>query len=283
MIPPWVLADRPTLEEESRRRCQTAALGADRFVCRVLGRYLMYADPRDVDITPHLALNGFWEAWITLALARELRPGGHCIDVGANGGYYTLLMADGVGDEGRVLALEPAPAARRLLTWNVGLNGFAHRVRVSEAAATDGAAAEARLCITPDNPGRATLYATDQDAGERITVPAATIDSLVADWPRVDVVKIDTEGAEPSVWGGMRETLRRHRDIVVFLEFTPARYPAPFAFLADVAAMDFAVRQLDGSGLPAELTRDDVDALARSGQWTMLRLAREQARHALPD
>jgi hypothetical protein len=42
----------------------------------VLGKYLIYADALETGITPDLALEGYWEPWITLALARTVRPGG---------------------------------------------------------------------------------------------------------------------------------------------------------------------------------------------------------------
>ena len=47
------------------------------------------------------------------ALARTLRPDWHCLDIGANHGYYTLVMADAVGPEGRVVPVEPTPRAGR--------------------------------------------------------------------------------------------------------------------------------------------------------------------------
>ena len=104
MIEELASQDRGALESASRRMCQTARLSDDQLICRVLGKYIMYVDPRDRGITPHLALNGFWEAWVTVALARLIQPGWRCVDVGANVGYFTLLMADAVGPDGRVAA-----------------------------------------------------------------------------------------------------------------------------------------------------------------------------------
>jgi predicted O-methyltransferase YrrM len=58
---------------------------------------------------PRLVLDGFWEAWVTLALARYIRPGFYSVAVGANYGYYSMLMAAACGREGYVLASEPNP------------------------------------------------------------------------------------------------------------------------------------------------------------------------------
>ena len=56
----------------------------------------------DLMLGPRLILDGFWEAWVTLAIGRHIQPGFHCVDVGANYGYYSLVMAAAAGATGRV-------------------------------------------------------------------------------------------------------------------------------------------------------------------------------------
>ena len=152
MIPAYLTQSRETLETESRRHYQTAYLGDGIILCRVLGRYLMRADARDLDITPHLCLDGFWESWVTLAIAARLRAGMRCVDVGANHGYYTLLMADAVGEEGQVLALEPNPALADLVRVNANTNGLGDRVAVIERAASARADELVELVMPPAPP-----------------------------------------------------------------------------------------------------------------------------------
>src|SRR5436853_284660 len=76
---------------------------------RVLGSCKMYLDTRDTGFGSHVSLDGYWEPWITVFVARQLRPGMVAIDVGANYGYYSLLFAALVGDTGHVYAIEPNP------------------------------------------------------------------------------------------------------------------------------------------------------------------------------
>jgi Protein-L-isoaspartate(D-aspartate) O-methyltransferase (PCMT) len=108
-LPPHLLGERSLLEGVSREHSRAVYLGERTLLCRVLGKYLIYADALEIGITPHLALDGYWESWITLALARTVRPGWHCLDVGANHGYYTLVMADAARPDGRVVPIEPTP------------------------------------------------------------------------------------------------------------------------------------------------------------------------------
>src|SRR6187402_1960175 len=114
-MPACVHSDRAALEDAARRGAQAVNMANGALLCRVLTKYLMFVDPDDLGVTPRLCLDGFWESWVTAAIARALRPGAFCVDVGANHGYYTLLMADAAGPHGRVLALEPNPTLAGLL------------------------------------------------------------------------------------------------------------------------------------------------------------------------
>ncbi len=128
-----LLGSRPELEEVSRRHATGVYYGEHRMLCRLLSEYLAFVDTRDFMLGPRLVLDGFWEVWVTLALARYFQPGFHCVDVGANYGYYTVLMALACGREGRVLACEPNPLlAKTYLPGNAALNGFRDRVEICQ-------------------------------------------------------------------------------------------------------------------------------------------------------
>jgi hypothetical protein len=99
-----------TLNEATiRSLCHSAYLGDNTALCRVLGRYKMYVDSQDFGLSPHLMLDGYWEMWVTEALVSLVRPGMVVADIGANLGYYALLLADLVGDAGMVHAFELTP------------------------------------------------------------------------------------------------------------------------------------------------------------------------------
>ena len=110
-----------------RRLCQTARLD-DCVLCRVLGRYKMFVDAGDNSLAPHLMLDGLWEMPVTEAVLRSVSQGMTVVDVGANYGYYTMILAELVGPGGRVFAAEPNPRMMSLLDRSVAVNGFADRV-----------------------------------------------------------------------------------------------------------------------------------------------------------
>ena len=150
----WQLLSRPRADNEAELRglCKTAYLGDHTALARVLGRYKMYVDTRDTSISSHLMMEGFWEMWVTEAMLRHVRPGMTVLDIGANLGYFTLLLADLVGPEGRVLAFEPNPEMAGRLRKSVAINGFAGRATVHQTALA-GEAGEMLFEVDADAPG----------------------------------------------------------------------------------------------------------------------------------
>jgi FkbM family methyltransferase len=274
-LPTHLIAERGLLEAASREHSRALYVGKQTVLCRVLGKYLVYADSEETGITPHLAMDGFWEPWITLALARTVRPGWHCLDVGANHGYYTLILADGAGPDGRVAPIEPTPRLAELLRETLDVNGFPY-VEVHQKAASDTDGSTLQLVIPAHRSLNAHLAAEAGPNDEAVAVESVTVDAITRDWPRVDLIKIDVEGAEESVWRGMERTISENRDLVVVLELNVARYEDPRVFLRTIESAGFALRFID---FDAEVKDVSVDRLLREnvGDDWMLYLARRRA------
>ena len=150
----WRLLSEPreTAEAEIRATCRTVYIGENEALTRILGRYKMYVDTRDIGIASHLMMEGFWEMWVTEAMMRLLRRGAVVADVGANLGYFTLLMADLTGAEGRVLSFEPNPELARRLRKSIAINGFAGFTDFYQCG-LGGAEGWAVMDVQSDQPG----------------------------------------------------------------------------------------------------------------------------------
>jgi FkbM family methyltransferase len=246
-----LVSSRFELEDVSRRRAAGVYYGEHRMLCRLLGEYLAFVDTRDFMLAPRVVLDGFWEAWVTLALARYIQPGFHCVDVGANYGYYTLLMAAACERVGRVLACEPNPLlAEAYLPGNLALNGFRDRVEICQKVIGNSNAERVDFVLHHGD------YATSSlerwaypHRSENIQVPATTLDSALSAWERLDVVKIDAEGAEALVWEGMQETLRRFPAVAVAIELHLQRDPPQVtSFLHQLERDGFGLRYFNYDG-----------------------------------
>jgi FkbM family methyltransferase len=148
-----------------------------------------------------------------------LAPGMVVVDCGAHIGVYTLLAAQRVGAAGTVVALEPDEQNLWALRQNLDANGVAARVEVIGAAASDRPGM-ARFFAFDDGVARALGSFSPTAGGDPIDVPCVTLDQALAG-RRVDVVKIDVEGAETLVLTGAGETLARSPGATLFIECHP--------------------------------------------------------------
>ncbi len=130
-------------------------------------------------------------------------PGGVAIDAGAFIGRHTLAYARAVGLQGRVVAVEPLVANFRLLEDNVRWNGYrqVHCVQCALGRETG----EVWLAYERETSTASVM----RDLPHRERVAQRTLDDLLAelDIARIDVFKIDVEGAELAVLEGSTRTL----------------------------------------------------------------------------
>jgi len=189
--------------------------------CRVLGRYKLTGEAANEDIMPCMILDGFWEAWITRLMLGFIKPGFVCVDVGANVGYFTLVMAELAGEGGRVIAYEPEPETFDLLVRNVRDNGFAGRVRCREVGC-GSARGHNTLHVSRRISGGSTVGVPLPEAYEGRPHPIDIV-RLDEDIPgRVDFIKCDAEGFDAEVFMGAEGHFRRNPALVMLLEFDPA-------------------------------------------------------------
>jgi len=224
--PPWhVRAIRSIVRRAPRGRYRllSALPARGRFLGRLaadVGGARFACDLSDL-IAREAYFTGLYEPPVTRVVQRHLSTGAMFVDVGANWGYFALVGAAAVGPSGRVVALEPDPRMVAALDANVQTNGFDQVTAI--AAAADARAGRARLAGYDDRDrNRGISRITDAAvAGPVFDVRSVAIDALTADRCRVDLVKIDVEGAEDAVLEGMRDGLSRGRYLTVVLELHP--------------------------------------------------------------
>jgi FkbM family methyltransferase len=241
MLPCPLRASRHELELYCRRAAAAIAYGRHPILCRILGNWPFLVDNRDPDIAPHLLLDGYWEAWVTLALARAAYPGTVCIDVGAAYGYYTILFAAATGSSGTTLAVEPNPAFVRYLTANRRLTGLNYQIHQTALADSDSPAAPFSTNL-PHGGARLTTTKT------RLAVPVTTLDHLTHDLPRCDLVKVDVEAAELAVWRGATQLRKRHNPTWLIELHTLADNSAALTLLEEAAGAGYPLRTLNADG-----------------------------------
>jgi len=201
-------------------RMAATYMGQGRVLLESAFGHLMLVDGGDTAIVPHLIRHGWFDRNLTNLIGGLLAPGMTFIDIGANFGTYTLFGAGKVGPEGRVIAIEAAPAIAALLFESVAMNGFARHCEVLRCAA-GAEAGRVMLHQFASRQGGNTLLPHIADVardklGETVVtceVECRTLDAICSErgLARIDLVKIDVEGFEREVLLGARVALSRYR------------------------------------------------------------------------
>jgi FkbM family methyltransferase len=175
-------------------------------------------------------------------LRARLRPGAVFVDVGANKGDFSLFAARVMGDRGRVLAVEPEPHNADWIERSVERNGYAS-IEVARVALAERSG-EATLFLG-EKSGWHSLLSTDGVATTgAATVETQTLDELLAQRgiARVDMIKIDVEGAEGRVFDGAARTFGGGHAMTVLLDVHPGRGVDPVAIGSRLRAWGFRLR-----------------------------------------
>ncbi|MBE9554564.1 MAG: FkbM family methyltransferase [Proteobacteria bacterium] len=158
-------------------------------------------------------------------MLRELGPDNVLFDIGANVGAFTLAAASRLPG-GEVHAFEPWPTHLERLSANIRLNGFAN-IRVNPFALGKEAHTAILHIIDPVNTGMATLYPGENGPNspsiKQSQISCQVLDDYVReqDLTRIDMMKIDVEGAELNVLEGGSETLACFRPKLL-MELNPS-------------------------------------------------------------
>lgn len=189
-------------------------------------------DDFDGDLTLSLRLNEHMESqifWygsysrdILLALRHIVKPGMTALDVGGNIGEISVFLAKYVGPEGKVWSFEPMPALADRLDRHKELNtlsqleicraGLGH-----EATELPMYASEYYHGDGLPHSGMITLFRSEERSIEVGSVPVIRLDDFVQkrNIKRIDIMKVDIEGAELSMLQGAEETLHRDHPIII--------------------------------------------------------------------
>ncbi len=182
-----------------------------------LGDHMMMLDKKDsLQLS---SLGADYERQEVSLVKRLVNKGDVVLDIGANIGYYTLLLANLVGENGQVYAFEPEPANFSILKENVRLNHYQNICLEPRAASNVNQVMDLFIC--EENMGMHRLYSSLCCSG-KIAVEAVVLDDYLKEKiNRLDFVKMDIEGAEFMALTGMKYLIGKYQPTLL-TEFSPA-------------------------------------------------------------
>jgi FkbM family methyltransferase len=168
-------------------------------------------------IGANMLIKGSYEPCTTRIFKQVLKEGMVAVDVGAHIGYYTLLASSLVGESGKVYAFEPEPQNFSALLGNIVLNGFQNIKPFQKAVFSHSG--KMPLYIGTHS-GMHSLLRVKDTTSEKVVVDMVSLDETFKK-TKVDLVKVDTQGAELNVLMGMQKLIKRCDDLKMIIEFQP--------------------------------------------------------------
>ena len=180
----------------------------------------MYLDASDPGISRELLLRGVHEELATKVLREVLKRRMVAVDIGANLGYYTLLEASIVGDEGQVYAFEPVPKNFDILTKNIIVNRYKNVKAYCKAVSSKSGTS--KMALTAASNWGSMLDISDESVSEymkqkmyELTREVIKVDTVSLDEfldkegvNQVNFIRMDIEGYEVQAIKGMINTLK---------------------------------------------------------------------------
>ncbi len=163
-----------------------------------------------------IAFGGFYEWSLTKEIVSLGKKGGLMVDVGANYGYFSLLWA-AQNPTNRVIAFEASPRNHTFLQENIERNGFAGRI-ILKTEAAGKASGQLKFYLGPKEQTGWGGLAKESSAEADVIVPVVTLDEALKDAPIIEVLKIDTEGADTWVLEGASALLEQKKIQRIFFE-----------------------------------------------------------------
>jgi FkbM family methyltransferase len=226
-----------------------------------LGLFKMYVRLDDWAVGARIAVKRTYERHVTRVIRSSLKPGAVVIDIGANIGYYTLMSAACVGARGKVIAFEPSSDNCALLKMSLRKNNFDNVLIHSKAVADKNGLASFSM---DDSNG---TISQNREMAHSVLVATVALDTYLQDEPRIDLIKIDIEGAEGLALNGMKRILRQHRPIIL-TEFNPNALRktsdmSPEDFLDQLRTLDYALYVIHNSDSTYEAPQSNQEIMAR--------------------
>jgi FkbM family methyltransferase len=186
---------------------------------------------------------------LALLLTRAMRNGDTFLDIGANVGFYSFFVGPLCGSTGAVHAFEANPLLIQHLKRSADFNRPVANIVINQVAVGSESNKTLQL-YDPDRIGGSSLYQLEWlNTGQSVTVPLTTIDDYVGrnGVTRIDVVKIDIEGAELDAFRGMEQTFTTCPPAIILCELVLllGRGNAPGSRLASNTRGGYAIEVMD--------------------------------------
>lgn len=176
--------------------------------------YVYTGDENDSFVQRSCQIHAGWDLELTTWMFNNIKPGWVCLDIGANIGYFTEIMARLVGPSGKVLSFEPIKYLVDKAIQAELLNDYSSSSSIERfPVALSDKDGESHIYIWDSNVGASTVVDGDMPENylqwgtyNKELIKTNRLESIYTD--RVDFIKIDVENHEKLVFDGFGSNAR---------------------------------------------------------------------------
>ena len=163
---------------------------------------------------------GRYKKYYVECMLKEAKKDSVALSLGANIGYFTIFLADVIGEKGKVFAVEPEQENVELLKKNILANDLQNIEVIPKAISMHNEKVKFQISkMSGDH-----TIVTDENSTNTIEMDAIGIDEYFTDvLSKINFVIFTIEGAELKALKGMTETLRQSKELTLMTEFYPEK------------------------------------------------------------
>jgi len=191
----------------------------NRFVTKTILGNKMALNMDDKGMSTNLIIHELWEKSAVQMVEGIAQRGNVVVDIGSNIGYYALLEARLVGENGKVFAIEPVDENLRTLKKNIVLNDFPN-IEVFQLAIGDENKHD-NIYVSDFRNQSSMIHREDLTVNKKTkkqAIEVMTLDRFLEDKPTPDLIRMDVEGYEYEIIMGMTEFFKSSKPLKILME-----------------------------------------------------------------
>lgn len=189
-------------------------IGNERMLISPIWGGKLVVPSNDLSLAPDLILSGVLETPLTKYFAQNVKKGSIVVDIGANIGYFSVLLGYLVGSEGRVYSFEANRFIFDYLLDNLSINYLHDRIEALNCAVYSNDETIS-FYVSKKFMGNSSIHAHSEEykrnyfeETEEVQVSAVVLDQFFETQEKIDFLKIDIEGGEYQAFIGMGHLLK---------------------------------------------------------------------------
>lgn len=239
---------------------------ADHVVSKLENGMQIIINKHDRCVCRFIRVTGHWDVNELKVVNKIVSPGFKVIEVGGNFGCYTLTMAGLVGATGKVHSFEANPRVSKYLEESVKLNNLQNIITIHPKAASNKHYNGMMVYGLANIGGGYILDNTEAakkicETADCVPIEVVTLDSVFAN-EKIDLLKIDAEGAEPWIIEGADTVLKNNPNIILMMEWVASHMQRNDLdikkFVSKLKEYGFKFWAIRSGGVLQKITEDDL-------------------------